>query len=367
MIKQITWDDQWIGYDDNETIALKESVANDLCFGGTMVWSVDFDGAGSGDAPGNGNGGNEIYFDPSIWLLPTPTIGCIPPCTIVLPPFPLASSTTVSWPPLTTSFLHSSNAVVVTKTTTILIPAVTTDEIAFFAVTIDTTDTAGAIIPVQSVMPPGVVLTLPGTEVVIPPFPIHPPTPQGLTESTDGSCGGSDRLSCVGSSFGNCCSSSNFCGNSTAHCGAGCNPLFGICEKPTSTDGTCGGTKGHTCKGSLFGDCCSASGFCGTTDGYCIAGCQNAYGDCGSMDSSASPSSTVLPPLTLFGSTSHTVTVQPYPTISITTPPHKIPSTVSYTSKPPSSTCTGRCGSNDCDYLGCYGRCGAFGCDGGCG
>ena len=47
MVKQITWDDQWIGYDDNQTITLKTQVADGLCFGGTMVWSVDFDSAGT--------------------------------------------------------------------------------------------------------------------------------------------------------------------------------------------------------------------------------------------------------------------------------------------------------------------------------
>ena len=42
MMKQITWDDQWIGYDDLETIANKKSWADKMCFGGTMIWSVDF-------------------------------------------------------------------------------------------------------------------------------------------------------------------------------------------------------------------------------------------------------------------------------------------------------------------------------------
>jgi len=42
MMKQITWDVQWIGYDDEETIAAKKTWANNLCFGGTMIWSVDF-------------------------------------------------------------------------------------------------------------------------------------------------------------------------------------------------------------------------------------------------------------------------------------------------------------------------------------
>ncbi|KAL3428232.1 hypothetical protein PVAG01_01741 [Phlyctema vagabunda] len=42
MMKQLTWDDQWIGYDDDETLAAKKEFADSLCFGGTMVWSIDF-------------------------------------------------------------------------------------------------------------------------------------------------------------------------------------------------------------------------------------------------------------------------------------------------------------------------------------
>ncbi len=42
MMKQITWDDQWIGYDDEETIRKKREWADSKCFGGTMFWSIDF-------------------------------------------------------------------------------------------------------------------------------------------------------------------------------------------------------------------------------------------------------------------------------------------------------------------------------------
>ncbi|KAH7202713.1 glycoside hydrolase superfamily [Fusarium redolens] len=42
MMKQIAWDDQWIGYDDEETFADKKAWADGFCFGGTMVWSIDF-------------------------------------------------------------------------------------------------------------------------------------------------------------------------------------------------------------------------------------------------------------------------------------------------------------------------------------
>ncbi|OBS20320.1 hypothetical protein FPOA_06693 [Fusarium poae] len=64
MMKQITWDDQWIGYDDEETFADKKAWADGYCFGGTMVWSIDFQES-EGDSgndfpiknPGSGNTG----------------------------------------------------------------------------------------------------------------------------------------------------------------------------------------------------------------------------------------------------------------------------------------------------------------------
>jgi chitinase len=37
MMKQITWDDQWIGYDDEETFALKKTWADQFGFGGTSM------------------------------------------------------------------------------------------------------------------------------------------------------------------------------------------------------------------------------------------------------------------------------------------------------------------------------------------
>ena len=34
MMKQITWADQWMGYDDADTIAMKKAWADGQCFGG---------------------------------------------------------------------------------------------------------------------------------------------------------------------------------------------------------------------------------------------------------------------------------------------------------------------------------------------
>ena len=60
--------------------------------------------------------------------------------------------------------------------------------------------------------------------------------------------------------------------------------------KKVSTDATCGGTNGYTCLGSTFGNCCSSGGWCGSTSAYCGTGCQSGFGNCGSNTGSGSSS-----------------------------------------------------------------------------
>ncbi|KAL8992214.1 MAG: hypothetical protein Q9169_007275 [Polycauliona sp. 2 TL-2023] len=43
MSKEISWDDQWIGYDDDETFKMKTDWAAENCFGGTTLFSLDLD------------------------------------------------------------------------------------------------------------------------------------------------------------------------------------------------------------------------------------------------------------------------------------------------------------------------------------
>ncbi|KAK4135981.1 carbohydrate-binding module family 18 protein, partial [Trichocladium antarcticum] len=99
----------------------------------------------------------------------------------------------------------------------------------------------------------------------------------------DGSCGPvNDNKTCAGASFGDCCSSGGYCGNTTAHCSAGCQSAFGNCDGNSgtiSTDGRCG-ANGKTCTGSAFGECCSSGGYCGDTTDHCGAGCQSSSGTC---------------------------------------------------------------------------------------
>ncbi|RAL67438.1 hypothetical protein DID88_008193 [Monilinia fructigena] len=50
-VKQIVYGGgmQWMGFDDEETWGVKRRFADALCIGGTVVWSLDLQGVGSGD------------------------------------------------------------------------------------------------------------------------------------------------------------------------------------------------------------------------------------------------------------------------------------------------------------------------------
>lgn len=135
----------------------------------------------------------------------------------------------------------------------------------------------------------------------------QPPPTGSLTVSTDGTCANGNT--CLGSVFGNCCSQAGWCGSTSDYCGDGCQTSYGECgaagesssvaptttttssASPTgsltvSTDGTC--ANGNTCLGSIFGNCCSQAGWCGSTSDYCGDGCQAFYGDCGSSSTTTS-------------------------------------------------------------------------------
>ncbi|KLJ12711.1 hypothetical protein EMPG_12291 [Blastomyces silverae] len=111
-----------------------------------------------------------------------------------------------------------------------------------------------------------------------------------MSISIDGEC--SLNVSCTGSGFGDCCSNSGYCGTGYKWCGVG-NCLAGACEQDKSGisfDGTCGPLfpDNRTCFGSIYGDCCSSSGYCGTGPEWC------GYGNCysGACDTSLNGVST---------------------------------------------------------------------------
>ncbi|KAF1837299.1 glycoside hydrolase/deacetylase [Decorospora gaudefroyi] len=122
------------------------------------------------------------------------------------------------------------------------------------------------------------------------------PASSATKVTTDATCGGTSGYTCLGSSFGNCCSSAGWCGSTSAYCGSGCQSGFGNCGsnivssaapaapsspgRKVSTEGNCGESSGYTCAGSSFGNCCSQYGYCGSTAAYCGTGCQSTFGTC---------------------------------------------------------------------------------------
>ncbi|KFY95395.1 hypothetical protein V500_02787 [Pseudogymnoascus sp. VKM F-4518 (FW-2643)] len=279
---------EWVAYMLEENKRQRSSRYLDLKLSGVSDWAIDLqeflpDGEnGRGGEGGNGNGGNGddedgggggdvIYLPPSVWDSGSVDIGCDGLCTFIFPPSPLPAPETITWPPLTTTLLSSSGGSIHTKTTVISIPTFTITEINYWSVTVGFGDpTIATFTPVQSVIPPGLLLTLPGTEVTFTPttFPSY----------------------------------SNF------------KPVTG---------------------------------------------------------SSSTTTMTVIPPF--FYVSSHTVSIQPQPTILISTRT-PIPTPVQFTYAKTSDIssqpmCDYNCGSHDCGLFGCGGPkgCGLFGCGGGCG
>lgn len=118
---------------------------------------------------GANGGADDIYIGPDLWTNATAEISCEPPCTMILPPFPLATPTTVTWPEYITTIASSSAEVTVTKTITISIAPFAISEIPFWPITVASgQDGIAYINPMQSITPPSTTMTLPGTEATFP-------------------------------------------------------------------------------------------------------------------------------------------------------------------------------------------------------
>ncbi|KAJ9318482.1 CAZyme family GH18 [Paecilomyces variotii] len=175
---------QWVGYMDDSVKQDRSKLYESLHMAGVIDWAIDLDGYG-GDDVSPGPGGNLVYPPQSIWDSPDPQIGCTPPCIIVLPPYPLTVTHTVtSWPPLTTTLLSSDTAGggVYVKTTTIPVPAFSISEASLQPVTLYSTDTdTYTINPVQSITPSSFIWTLPPDYAT---FPVTTPTPMTSRDTT---------------------------------------------------------------------------------------------------------------------------------------------------------------------------------------
>jgi len=65
----------------------------------STVGSIDFDATVGGGISANSTvNDNLVWIDPKIWEMPTPTVQCFFPCTLVLPPLPAETLTTIDYP-----------------------------------------------------------------------------------------------------------------------------------------------------------------------------------------------------------------------------------------------------------------------------
>ncbi|KAK7962894.1 glycoside hydrolase superfamily [Apiospora aurea] len=99
MVKYMSYGgNSWVGFDDADTLAMKENFASSRCLGGTMIWSIDFDAETGGPDEGP-NPDGLVWVDPLIWE-ENPHIDCYSPCALALPPWTKTTST-VDYPPVT--------------------------------------------------------------------------------------------------------------------------------------------------------------------------------------------------------------------------------------------------------------------------
>ncbi|KAH8803723.1 glycoside hydrolase superfamily [Xylogone sp. PMI_703] len=358
------WDGQWVGYDDPTTIKMKLDYANSLCLGGTMVWAIDLDIEGSlasalsgKDISPIGNDMDVVYVPPDIWNDPAPSVACEPPCTLILPPFPLGTTSIISPRPLTTSILSSSGGRIFTVPTVIPIAPFTISEVPLWPVTVSTA-ASGQIIPVQSIMPPSFTISLPGTETLMPVSSIDFTS---IAISGGGSAGPSST------------------GGSPAG-GGGITPVKTPSPVPTGITSDC--TQFYKV---VSGDTCNKieSQFSVTFQQFLQMNpsvgqncfilvdmnyCNGSGSGSGSNPTQGSDPNPITGAPPSFPSTSHVVTIQPMATItSIPIPVLPLPFQTGTPLPPGGCPLDPTCGVVACALFGCGGGCGLFGCDGGCG
>ncbi|KAI1370938.1 hypothetical protein F4677DRAFT_457496 [Hypoxylon crocopeplum] len=420
--KMVTWDsNQWVSYDDADTLALKMEYANSECLGGTMVWAVSLDIDGSAAAalsgkpvgglfPGSdGSTGNngDVFFPPSIWQTPDSPIQCQPPCTLILPPSPIAP-TVVQWPSITTEIINSGGG---TTTTVIAVPPFTISSVSFWPVTVPSgAPSSGAITPRQSILPPSpVVITLPGSQTLAPtssgiysisaasvptPADAQPGTVEGCTQWYETQSG--DDCTSITSQFGisitdfthwnpvvgsDCTTlwlNQDYCVGGPAGAVPTPSPIVG--GNPSDCQQWYQAKSGDSCNSITQQFRLSVTQFYNLNQNVgpnCANGILLGFNYCVSSSQEVGVGGVQTPS---FGSDPHGVTIQPMPTVSISVdgppiipfqggPPNGVTPTIPFNpastgpngQEPPGGCGVGFCGGG-CSFEGCGPGCGAGAC-----
>jgi chitinase len=168
----VVWDsNQWVAYMDKNNKATRKALYPALNFLGSADWAVDLQSENGNGGGGKSSSDKNVYIDPNVWNSVSPVVTGSPGVTLIWPPKPLLTPTTISFAPWTTMVTYSS---LTTKTSTlsaggittypayiyvsfqtiITIPPVVTTEIPVWGVSISSDYTSGPIVLTSSVQPP---------------------------------------------------------------------------------------------------------------------------------------------------------------------------------------------------------------------
>lgn len=102
-------DTQWVAYMNDSNKEFRKSIYEGFSFLGTADWAVDLqsDNSDIGD-DSDSSASPTYYIDPDIWNAETPSVSAVPGATLVWPPMPLSSTTTITFDPWTTTISYSS-------------------------------------------------------------------------------------------------------------------------------------------------------------------------------------------------------------------------------------------------------------------
>ena len=93
---------QWVAFMDGDTKRSRTDYYQGLNMGGTTDWAVDLQSFA--DSPSNQlTNQTTVAIDQSIWTEEKPEVQCPAPCVLVLPDYPLSSTSVISRPPYTTT------------------------------------------------------------------------------------------------------------------------------------------------------------------------------------------------------------------------------------------------------------------------
>ncbi|KAH8802952.1 hypothetical protein F5884DRAFT_903558 [Xylogone sp. PMI_703] len=365
-VQIVTWGgNQWVSFDNQETMEMKQAYANSRCIGGQMVWAASLDNGGiaagflsnsTNEFPqGTGQTGTVVNIPPTIWESPNPSVACLPPCTFVLPPVPLATPTVVTWPNVVTTLLSSVNGVIKTMTTTISISPFAVSSIPLWPVTVVETDTLEATFtPVQSVTPPAITVIVPGS-IALPPVGNSECTTTVAQQQNNKRAQAVDTPSPIQTGMVSGCT--QFYQVVSGDTCTGVVEKFGI---SISQFETWNPSVGSGCFFMLAGDY------------YCVAVGAGGIATAAPGGATTTSGCPVITQGATFASSSHFITIHPEPTISVSF--STLPPPVAYTTNTPPDPgpCTGvtgvvGCGTIACAIFGCGGGCGVAACGGGCG